>query len=235
MNLTEGFESLCRQSTPIPTIRMGKGHSFALGLLLSLVLHGVVLGWRSPHESNEFGAQPKNRPVLLATIKTPATEPTPVPELVQTDALAQQAATIVIALDRPEASAPLALAPEAKTNEDSPKALPLEPQEREVSQTEADEADSPVQSTPAPIPDRDASIPDETLESLKTMVQGQGRIRLRFTVDAGGNVEGVTVLTSEIPPDTELAVTKRLLSTPFLPAQRGGAAAGSVFVLDLEP
>jgi hypothetical protein len=83
--------------------------------------------------------------------------------------------------------------------------------------------------------DREASIGETELEALRNAIRGQGRIRFRFTVSAAGRVEDLIVETTEIPVPIELAVTRQLLTTAFLPAFRAGAAASSIFSLELEP
>ena len=113
----------------------------------------------------------------------------------------------------------------------SRKAEPVEP----ASQALEPEPETEPESKPIDVADRDASISEDGLQALREMVKGVGRIRFHFFVNRAGRVEEVTVETTDIPPQLELAVTRSLFSTPFLPAYRSGVPASSSFTLDLEP
>ena len=85
------------------------------------------------------------------------------------------------------------------------------------------------------LPDRDASLSEDDLKSLSKLARGVGRIRLVLTIAPSGAVEEVGIQTTDVPPDLEREVTRRLYSMPFLPAVRLGNTTRSQFILELEP
>lgn len=73
------------------------------------------------------------------------------------------------------------------------------------------------------------------LKPLQTLTRGAGTIRLLLTIAPTGRVEEVGILTTDVPPDVERELTRRVFATPFLPAVRLGNSVRSQFVLEFEP
>lgn len=203
--------------------------SIAIAFALSFLVHGALLSWRLPRVPIKFGDQAKSQPAIKAMLlrqppsairKLPEQQKLPVP------------ASPIEALP-PVASPKLKpdVSPSVPARRQFRKAKPVEP----ASQAPEPEPETEPESKPMEVADRDASIPEDDLRELREMVKGVGRIRFHLVVNRAGRVEEVTVETTDIPPQLELAVTRRLFSTPFLPAYRTGAPASSPFTLDLEP
>lgn len=202
-------------------------HRFAAALALSLVAHGAALVWHLPQsEPNKFGAQTVT-PRLQAFLanRAPAPSKVPVPDQLRSKVLEAATDRLVTPTE-----SKLRIAPNGRSKQPAPRVLP--PQLVETENRHQDHAPQP---SPEILADRDAAIGEKDLETLRSTIHGQGRIRFRFTVSATGRVEDLIVETTEVPAEVELAVTRQLLTTEFLPTFRGGAAASSIFSLELEP
>lgn len=201
-------------------------HRFALALALSLAAHGATLIWPLPHrEPHKFGAQTVTQLPLRATLLNQAPASPSVPEPAQLHFPTQEPATGFL-LTSPESA--LQVAPIERDEDLLPEAIA--PDSVDVEEA----VEEPPPSAPV-VADREASIGEAELEALRSTIQGQGRVRFRFTVTAAGRVEDLVVETTDIPPEVELALTRKLLATAFLPAYRAGASASSMFSLELEP
>lgn len=177
-----------------------------------------MLFWRVPHAPNRFGVQSKPAQ-LQATLASAV----PAPRVVINPPAPPEI--------RPAPPAPeLPAVPERVVPKTRPEAAP-----DAAAQTETQRIEMEPQPALPPIPDRDASLEDEEIDALRAAIAGQGRIRFRFTVTPAGRVEDLIVETTEVPPEIEVAVTRRLFDILFLPAYRGGAAVSTSFTLELEP
>jgi hypothetical protein len=101
--------------------------------------------------------------------------------------------------------------------------------------TGADEVVPEADDRSQALTDRDASLSEDDLKSLAKLARGVGRIRLVLTIAASGTVEEVGIQTTDVPPELEREVTRRLYAIPFLPAVRLGNTTRSQFILELEP
>lgn len=204
--------------------------NIAIALGLSVLVHCGLLSWRVPYHANRFGdtrsVQPAIKATLLGrapssvkTVPAPLKVPSPVTPPVETV---------------PPIAAPISKADTSPSVPVRRRSRKAEPIERILQAPEFKPDPEPV-SRQINVADRDASVSDDDLQALRDMVKGVGRIRFHLVVNRAGRVEEVTVETTDIPPQLELAVTRRLFSTPFLPAYRTGAPTSSPLTLDLEP
>lgn len=219
----------CAGAVAIGGISRRDRRSIAIAFALSFLVHGALLSWRLPRVPNKFGDQAKSQPAVKATLlRHPPAAIRKLPERQKLPVPASPIETLP-----PVASPKLKpdVSPSVPVRRQSKKEEPVET----VSQAPEPEPETEPESHSIEVADRDASIPEDDLRALREMVKGVGRIRFHFFVNRAGRVEEVTVETTDIPPQLELAVTRRLFSTPFLPAYRTGAPASSPFTLDLEP
>lgn len=219
----------CAGAPVIGRISRRGRRNIAVAFALSVLVHCALLSWRAPHISNRFGDPRKSQPAIKATLLArPPASATQVPERLKPPPPVS-----------PVETAPPVASPKVKADVSPP--VPIRRRSRKAEPEPTSQAPEPEsKSEPKPVSsqidvtDRDASISQDDMQALQNMVKGVGRIRFHLFVNRAGRVEEVTVETTDIPPQLELAVTRSLFSTPFLPAYRTGAPASSPFTLDLE-